>query len=313
MKNVTTIKSLSAAMVAGILILSSCSKKDEALNSGDTQNVNSESVSDSYTSETADMSTVVVSSVSATRYGTTGRVSGAITGLEAIDSRLTGAEITLTPGQGSTKDNPNGIIIINFGTTGVTTNGVLRKGRILISYSGRKNAGQSVRTLSYDGYSRNGVAFSNTMYFSITNRGTLGTLDSTHFTHRLSGGLLTFPDGSTIVRESDYNITLEFDATTHFLKTVTLFADAGTNSALHSATGTTRALKEYQMDITEPLVYKVECLATKNYFAVSGEKTIKVDNKVTYTIDYGDGTCDNTVTISVGGKSATVTVNGDGN
>jgi hypothetical protein len=311
MKNVITIKSLSAAMVAGILMMTSCSKNNDALNSGDTQNVNSESAADSYTSETSDMSTSVVSNITATRYGN-GRAAGAITGLGDKDGRLAGATITITPVQGSNKDNPSGVIRVDFGT-GVTTNGVTRKGVILISYTGRKNAGQSTRSLSYDGYSRNGVVFSNTMLYTIKNIATQGTLDSTHFNHRLSGGLLTFPDGSTILRDADYNVVLEFDATSHLLKTVSISADASATATLHSATGFTRAGKEYQMDITTPLVYKAECLATKNYFAVSGEKTIKVDNKVTYTIGYGDGTCDNTVTITVGGKSTTVTVNGDGN
>src|SRR5690242_3977207 len=150
MKNVTTIKNLSAAMVAGILILTSCSKNNDAFNSGDTQNVNSESAADSYTSETSDMATSVISNITATKYGS-GRVAGAITGLGDRDGRLAGATITITPTSGSTKDNPSGVIIIDFGT-GVTTNGVTRKGRILISYSGRKNAGQSTRSLSYDGY-----------------------------------------------------------------------------------------------------------------------------------------------------------------
>jgi len=305
-KNVTTMKSLSAAMVAGILILTSCAKNNDVLNSGDTQNVNSESAADSYTSETSDMSTSVVSNITATRYGA-GRVAGAITGLGDKDARLTGATITISPGPNSTKDSPNGIITIDFGADGKTTNDVTRKGRILISYNGRKNVGQSTRSLSYDGYSRNGVMFSNSMLFTIKNIATAGTVDSTHFNHLLSGGLLTFPDGSTITREADYNVVLDYNA-----KTLSVSADGSATAKLHSATGTTRAGKDYTMDITTPLVYKAECLATRNYFAVSGEKTITA-GLVTYKINYGEGKCDNTITITVGGKSATVTVNGDGN
>ena len=303
MKNVITMKSLSSAMVAGILMLTSCSKNNDVLNSGDTQNVNSESVSDSYTSETSDMGTSVVSNISPTRYGS-GRVDGAVTGLGDKDSRLTGATITITPGPNSTKDNPNGVITIDFGADGKTTNGVLRKGKILISYSGRKNAGQSTRTLRYDGYSRNGVVFDNLMVFTQTNTATAGTVDSTHFHHVLDGGKLTFPDGTTILRQANFDVTLDYVA-----KTLTLSANA---NALHSASGTTRAGKEYTMDINTPLVYKTECLATKVYIAVSGEKTITA-GLVAYKINYGDGVCDNTVTITVGGKSATITVSGEGN
>src|SRR5258706_11994001 len=95
-KNVITMKSLSAAVVAGILMLASCSKNNDVLNSGDTQNVNSESVSDSYSSETSDMGNSVISNISDATYQS-GRVSGDITGtLASIDSRLTGAVITIS-------------------------------------------------------------------------------------------------------------------------------------------------------------------------------------------------------------------------
>jgi hypothetical protein len=306
MKKAITTKNFSAAVVAGILLLTSCAKNNDVLNSSDTQNVNSESVSDSYTSETSDMSTSVVSNVTSSQYAT-GRVEGEIHGLEAKDARLAGATITIVKGPNSTKDNPNGVITIDFGTTGVTTNGVTRKGKILISYSGRKDHGQSTRTLRYSGYSRNGVVFDDLMTFTITNTAAATALDSSHFNHLLTGGKLTFSDNTTILREADYNVTIDYVA-----KTLTLSADTGLNAKLHSASGTTRAGKEYTMDINTPLVYKAECLATKVYIAVSGEKTITA-GLVAYKINYGDGVCDNTVTITVGGKSATITVDGNGN
>src|SRR5882672_1384601 len=126
MTNVITMKSLSATALAGILVLASCSKTSDVLNSNDVQNVNSESVADSYTNETSDMGSSVVSNVTNTQYGN-GRVSATIlTGLESRDGRLAGATITLTPDGNSTKDNPSGVITIDFGA-GVATNGVTRK------------------------------------------------------------------------------------------------------------------------------------------------------------------------------------------
>jgi len=294
------VKSLSVTMVAGILMLTSCSKNNDVLNSSDVENVNSESVSDSYTSETADMAASVVSNITATTYGS-GGVAVAITGLEAKDSRLTGATITITTA--GTNDNPSGLITIDFGTTGVTTNGVIRIGKIQISYSGKKNSEQSTRTLRYDGYSRSRVVFSPLMVFTITN-----IKDSTLFNRVLDQGELTFPDGSTILRKANYNVAVDYIA-----KTLTLSANANVDLN-HSATGTTRAGNDYTMDIgnNTPLVYKVDCLATKVYIPVGGAKTINAGPA--YAIDYGDGaTCDNTVIITLGGKSATITVNGDGN
>ncbi|MBS1508484.1 MAG: hypothetical protein JSS79_17730 [Bacteroidetes bacterium] len=290
-------KSLSGLAFAGLVTLASCNKStDSPLSSTDSQNVNSESVSDSYASESSDLGNSVVSNVTSTQLAT-GRTEGKITGLEAKDPRLAGATITITPT--GTKDAPAGTITIDFGT-GVTTNGVTRVGQIILTYSGKKGVAGSTRTVGYNGYSRNDVKFDNNMKFTITN-----VTDSTVFHHVLTGGALTFPDNTTILRISDYYVTLDYSA-----KTLTLSATP--NYTGHSASGTTRAGKSYTMDITKPLVYKSECAAAKVFIAASGTKSITA-GLLTYTIDYGDGVCDNTVTITVGGKTVTITASSNGN
>ncbi|HLZ16688.1 MAG TPA: hypothetical protein VKQ08_06600 [Cyclobacteriaceae bacterium] len=294
-------KSISAAVAAGILVLASCSKSNDVLNSGDTQNVNSESVSDSYTNETSDMTSSVVNNVTNSQYGGA-RVAGEITGLAAKDPRLTGATIILSGTGGST---PTGTITIDF-KTGVTTNGVTRVGKIIINYSGMKGVAGSTRVITFNNYSRNNVLFDNGNTLTVTN--VTDSSATMKFHHVLSGSnsgsaKLTFPDNTTILRAADYFITLDFTALT-----LTLTANA---NVLHSASGTTRAMKDYTMDITAPIMYKAACLASKVYIPVSGKKLITAVRA--YTIDYGNGDCDNTVTITVDGKSATITVNADGN
>jgi hypothetical protein len=49
---------------------------------------------------------------------------------------------------------------------------------------------------------------------------------------------------------------------------------------------------------------------------VKGVKSMSVTTATgvrTYKIDYGDGTCDNLVTVTINGKEKVITVNGDGN
>jgi hypothetical protein len=303
MKNAFTMKA-AAILLSGLAVLGSCTKtNDNVLTTDDSQNVNSEAVADTHISETSDMSTSVVTSVSGTTYGTA-RVNATVdlTG-KVSDGRLAGATITLLTDPSSLKDSPKGTITIDF-KTGVTTNGVTRKGQIIITYSGRKDMGQSTRVIGYNGYSRNGIAFDNGMTFTNTNSAAQGVQDSTHFHHVLSAGKLTFPDNTTIIRQADYDVTLDFVA-----KTLTLSAH---NGATHSASGTNRKGKDYTMDITSPLVYKAECAANKYFLAASGTKTITA-GLITYTIDYGTGTCDNTITITVGGKTITITASADGN
>ncbi len=301
LKNVVAIKTLSAAVVAGIFILSSCSKSsDNPLTSTDTQNVNSESVADNSINETSDMTNSAAASVTNTQYAT-GRIDGVISAVAAKrDGRLAGATITITPGAGSTKDNPNGTITIDFGAApGITTDGVTRIGKIIVTYAGKKGVAQSYRSIGYSGYSRNGIAFDDAMTFTNTN-----ITDSTVFHHVLALGKLTFPDNSTLTRIADHYATVDYSALT-----LSLSATPNTTS---SASGTTRGGKSYSMTITKPLVYKLACVLTKVIIPVSGTKTIIVDSKNSYTIDYGDGTCDNTFTVSLNGKVVTASATGDG-
>jgi len=300
-------KAISVTLMAAILLLASCTKNNDILTSTDVENVNSESVSDSYISEASDLGNSVISTISATTYAT-GRVSTDITGtLASVDGRLSGAAISIDHSgcANSILNNPCGKITIDF-KTGVTTNGVTRKGKIVISYSGRKDSGQSTRALHFHGYTRNGIVFDSLMVFTLTNTAAAGVKDSLHFHYVLDSGKLTFPDYTTMTRVSNFYVTLDYVA-----RTVTL--SAAPFSTAHNASGTTRAGKAYTMDIKTPLVYSANCLAAKAFIPVGGEKFITAAS-ATYTINYGDGaTCDNIVTIVAGGKNVTITVNGDGN
>lgn len=303
MKNAFALKT-AAILLAAVALLGSCKKSDDnALSTDDTQAVNSESVADTQISETSDMSDAVVTSITNTTYATGSRTEGTIDiSSKVSDARLSGATITLTTSANSTKDIPQGTITIDF-KTGVTKNGVTRKGQIIITYYGKKGVTDSYRTLTYNNYSRNSIAFDNGMVFKHTN-----TKDSTQFHHELTGGKLTFPDNTTILRTANYDVTLAYN-TDKTLNSLTLSAHTG---AAHSATGTNRKGKDYTMDIVTPIVYKAECAAASMYVAASGSKTITA-GLVSYTIDYGTGTCDNTITITVGGKTFTISVSADGN
>ena len=293
--------------VAVILVLPSCAKNNDVLDSTDIENVNSESVSESFISETSEMGNAVVTNISATTYAM-GRVSSDITGtLASADGRLSGAAISIDHEgcANSTLDNPCGRITIDF-KTGVTSNGITRKGKIVIAYSGRKDSGQSIKTLHYRGYSRNEIVFDSLMVLTITNTAPAGTKDSVHFHHVLDSGKFTFPDYTTMTRVSDFYVTRDYIAQTQTLS-------APPFSTAPNASGTTRAGKVYTMTIKTPLVYNTTCLTKNVYIPIGGEKAITV-GALTYLINYGDGaTCDNLVAISAGSKNVTITVNGDGN
>jgi len=313
MKNVFSLKTLSVAAVLSIALLYSCKKDNEsALSSTDSENVNSESVSASVSTETADITATVVNNSNDTQLSG-GRVAATQVDWMSLDGRLKGATITITPG--GTFDIPQGTITIDFGTGTTDAYGVIRKGVITINYYGRRFKTGSYRTIHFTGYSRtvsatnsNTITFDNAMVYTVTNV-TDSTAVPLKMHHVLENGKLTFSSDNTfIIRTSNIVVAWNKDAgtLTHLAKT---------QDVLHSATGTSRTGVDYTMDISKDLIHKVSCLpnvsipvsGTKDFSVVGNIKTIN------YSIDFGDGACDNTAVITIGTRSITVTLSKDGN
>jgi hypothetical protein len=317
-KNVFTVKALSAMVVAGIALLASCSKNNDAgsvLSASDSQNVNSESVSASVSDESTDMGSTVVNNTNDTQLSGA-RVAATEVDWTGLDGRLKGATITITPNGNSTFSIPQGTITIDFGSGQTDNNGVVRKGVITITYYGRRYQTGSYRIFSYSGYSRtagsNTITFDDAMTYTVTNV-TDSTLNPIKFHHVLANGKFTFSSDNTfITRNVDHVVAWDKSA-------LTMTIDAKSKDAIvtspHSAWGTNRKGVAYTMDITTDLVRKASCLSTGVTIPVSGVKAFTVGNntQITYTLDYGDGTCDNTVSITLNGKTKTITVSSNGN
>lgn len=300
-KNLFGLKGVSILVVSGALLLDSCSKSNDgpSLSSTDTQNVNSEAASDSFSSDVTDMSTVAVGGMSSSTY-TGGRVEGSIDTLKLIDDRFKCAIFTLV--RTGNKDNPAGVITIDFGAGCTDSRGVTRKGKIIVTYSGKRFVPQSKIVTTFSGYSRNGVTVEGT--HTLTNVQTSVT-DFPKYTVVIAGGKITFTDGLVITREQAFTYEWQRGANPTQDKLV--------NQSGGTASGVNKNGKNYTMSITADLVYSVPCaISNKVFIAVSGTKSFIVDGKV-YVVDYGTGSCDNDVTVSAGGVSKTITVSGDGN
>ncbi|HET9486660.1 MAG TPA: hypothetical protein VFO54_04475, partial [Chryseosolibacter sp.] len=70
-----------------------------------------------------------------------------------------------------------------------------------------------------------------------------------------------------------------------------------------TASGTTRGGRNYSVMLLDDLIYKRHC-----GIAVSGVKKFTLDGEKEITIDYGDGTCDTTFTITINGVSRTISL-----
>jgi hypothetical protein len=307
MKNYSSLKGLTYVAMAFVMFFASCSDNNKIdFTSNDASNVEGETTADSFSSDAADVSTDAIAGVDATDLSG-GRESTIkdkiITGdyFKAND-RLKCATITLTTT--GTQGAPAGVITIVYPDNGTCKDarGNVRKGTITITYTGKRFELNSKIVTTFNNYTINGVKIEGA--YTITNVTPTNT-SFPRFTAVIDAGKITFLNGKTITRTQ--NFTREWQRANNPLQDKWVLIKGST------AAGTNRNGTAYTMTVTTDLVHSRACeLSDKVFIAVSGEKQFIADNK-TITINYGDGACDNNVTITINGKSKDVTIAGDGN
>lgn len=182
------------------------------------------------------------------------------------------------------------IMTIDFGT-GCTTNGILRKGKIIATLSGKIRTAGTTISVTFDNYYVNGFKLEGTL--SITNNSGGNGLG---FTTQTTNGKLTYPDASYYTHTGSHTLTQTAGAGTPLD-----FSD-DTFSLTGSGTTASSAGNSLTVSITTPLVKKLDC---KNI--VSGVQAFTY-NTVSGTLDYGTGTCDNLATLTIGSYTQEVTL-----
>jgi hypothetical protein len=198
-------------------------------------------------------------------------------GRVSTDERLACAVRTHT----GTKEN--GALRIDFGDGCTGPHGNVRKGAIVISHVGLWNAVGTQWTITFDNYSINDIKIEGTRTVLVT------VVTEALITHEIElvGGKVTWPDGRTATREASHKREHERHAD-HSLDRLIING---------TAEGTLRNGNAYSVEILEGLIYSRACGAQGVRIPVSGKKLIIHGNREV-TIDYGDGTCDNIVTLT---------------
>jgi hypothetical protein len=77
-------------------------------------------------------------------------------------------------------------------------------------------------------------------------------------------------------------------------------------------TGTSAGINDkgenFTTEITAPLVIKGSCFQSGIFYPVSGTSVVRVGSKPAMTIDYGSGSCDKQVTVTLGTANKTITL-----
>ena len=182
-------------------------------------------------------------------------------------------------------------IIIDFGTSDcLCLDGKYRRGKILVAYTGRYRDSGSTHTISFDNYYVNNYKVDGTQ--TVINNG-FNTAGNITFSIQVN---------STITDTTGNTLTYTSLRTREWVAGETTGGLLGWPDDVYSITGTASGTAfsggHFSANITSPLIVALNCR-----WVEKGTIEFKPDGKLTRTIDYGNGDCDNKATVSIAGIS----------
>ena len=291
MKKTKIIRKTFTAVIIVSAIAAACSKSNSTAGSADDQATAATlTASDATSDNLYDDAFNEVMNVNDENGLSTGRIAdgSVVNRADSLGSAHGCAAVTVTP---KDQDTYPKTVVIDYGTSGCTgSSGVTHKGKITYMLSGKFRSVGTVISVSFSGYSANGYMVEGT--YSITNNSTGNSLN---ITTKVTGGKITYPDGSyyaytgtkTMLQTAGMSTTSPSDDS---------FTITGNNTCSSSAGNTIAAT------ITTPLVKNAAC---RNI--VSGTIGVAYNN-IKGVFDYGSGTCDNQATLTIGNTVQPITL-----
>jgi len=200
-------------------------------------------------------------------------------------------------------------VTIDFGTVGCTNQGRTYKGKMITTYTKRYNLLQAVITTNFEGFHVKKAGEPDAKYVKIearkvvVNEGVAGLV----IKHRIKvmGGALNsgddsyakmiFSDGKTIEWNTNRLRTWSEGSRTPINFSDDVFLVSGT----HKGKNLNGTMFNAQTIEANPLQFKTSCSLQGFYRPSQGKLQIASTNHPTVIIDFGDGTCDNTFTVTV--------------
>jgi len=183
-------------------------------------------------------------------------------------------------------------LTLDFGTGCASIDGILRTGKVIYTFNGPLFTPGTTVSVSFNQYTVKGYGIQGT--YAITNN---STQNGVSFTTLVTNGILTCPDATNFHYSHNKTYTQTAGASTPFDISDDVYGVSG-NSAFSSSDGSSLVL-----NVTTPLVRNFTCLNI-----TQGVVAFVYNQGISGTIDFGDGTCDNTATLSVGNITRTVTL-----
>jgi uncharacterized membrane-anchored protein len=186
-------------------------------------------------------------------------------------------------------------LTIDFGTTNCEgPDGRKRRGKILATWNGKYRDKGTVVNITYNNYFVNDNQVTGT--HKTTNQG-YNTAQHLVYKIEVDGSIIKANNGGTITWKS----TREREWVTGSSTPLMILDD--TYSITGNASGTTAGGEAYTINITQPLVRKMNCA-----WFESGTLDLIPAGRKTLTLDYGSTGCDNKATVTINGNTYNVVI-----
>jgi hypothetical protein len=186
-------------------------------------------------------------------------------------------------------------LTLDFGTGCTSADGISRSGKITYLLSGPIVSPGTTATITLENYIVNGYGIQGA--YMITNNSS--ELVGISFNTQVTNGIITFPNetnyhyghNKTYIQTAGTSTTFDISDDVYSLSGTSSFSSSEGNSLVCSASAET------------PLIKAVAC-----HNISKGIVSFVYNEKVHGTIDFGDGTCDNTAILYVGNQHQTITL-----
>lgn len=184
-------------------------------------------------------------------------------------------------------------ITLDFGTNCKSKDGIERKGKIYLTYSGNMIMPGSTITASFDGFEVNKLKIQGTR--TMTTMGFNLFENSIALSVKIKDGKVIWPDGKFITFESTQTRTIKIGASGYQIK------------ISGNSTGISKDKIAYTSTIIKPLEISENCIKTGVYIPSAGiTEFVSPLGKI--SVDFGAGECDKTITITTPAGTKEITL-----
>lgn len=185
---------------------------------------------------------------------------------------------------------------LDFGTSTVCSDGKIRSGKIIVTWTGRYRETGAIKTVSFENYVSDGNAVDNASTKTVQNMGK-NSQNQTYF-NITANIIVTLGSNGNTVEWSSTRVRTWIAGESTATRSDDVYTLTGTTS------GVNRKGISYTSTITTPLTIDLSCNMRK---ITAGVIELKPQGKLTRIIDFGNGACDGTVTVTIGNRTYTIT------